>query len=608
MAKFWHKTDEYKAHEQVFDHVRLIQQDQSDYVRKCRDLARFYSNRLEPGLHGVSNIYREGWDGVTENVIASVIDTATALIAKSRPKVSVLTENAEWNLQQTARKVEQYVLGLFDTLNVYDLMANIFRDSCIFGTGVVHAYVYEGEVKVERVLPTEIVVDEQTTRCNPKPLEMHRCRFVPKDVLKAKFPEKEEEIEGSSCGIYEEWYTHVEKNMVLIIESWRLPTKAGPGRYTMTVEGATLVDDQYTKDSFPFVVYRWSPPVTGYYGQGLAEPLIGYQVRINQLNDFIRKCQDLIAVPRVFVEAANRLLKTQLNNEIGAVTQYVGQPPTFFTPQALNAEIYQYKEQLKLSAFEFAGISKMAAQATRPEGIHAGVALRELSDNQSQRFSIQQARYEGAHVALAKLILGLVRPMGKKAPKAYLAKKFVETIDWPQVDFDKNKFVFRIQPASALGDTPAGRLQRVIEMAQYGVPIDPAVLTRLLAHPDIALEDNRMTSALEHAEWVVWKLGEGEYPAPDAFMDLVLTLDRVMAAYLDFVRLGAPENILQNMRDWILQAQSLLQPTPALDPAGGGMPLAGNVANEALPGVVDPTQADTAETLLSGLSAPPTTA
>lgn len=607
MAKFWHKAAKGEAHKQVFDHVRLIQQDQSDYVRKCRDLARFYSNRLEPGLHGVTNVYREGWEGVTENVIASVIDTATALIAKSRPKVSILTENAEWNLQQTARKVEQYTLGLFDSLNVYDLLSNVFRDSCIFGTGIVHAYVYDGDVKVERVLPTEIVVDELTTRGNTNPLEIHRVRFVPKDVLKGKFPEHEDEIEASGCGIYEEWYTHVEQNMVLIIESWRLPTKAGPGRYTMTVEGATLKDEEYAKQSFPFVFYRWSPPVTGFYGQGLAEPLIGFQVRINQLNDFIRKCQDLIAVPRVFVEAANRLLKTQLNNEIGAVTTYTGQPPTFYTPQALNAEIYQYKEQLKLSAFEFAGISKMAAQATRPEGIHAGVALRELSDNQSQRFSIQQARYEKAHVELAELVLGLVRPMGKKAPKAFLAKRFVETIDWPEVDFEKHKFVFRVQPASALGDTPAGRLQRVIEMAQYGVPFPPAVITRLLAHPDIGLEDNRMTSALEHAEWVVWKLGEGEYPAPDAFMDIPLTLDRVNAAYLDFMRLEAPPEVLQNMRDWILQAQALLQPPPMAAPSAGGMPMAGNTAEGALPGVVDPTQVDTAETLLAGLSNPPTT-
>ena len=603
--RFWHKAPKGMVHERVFGHVCHVHENQMDIDRKNRDLAMFYSNRQEPGIHGgTRGVHRSPWSGVTENVIASVIDTATSLIAKSKPRVAILTDNAEWSRQQDAKRIEKYIGGLFESLRVYETMQTMFRDACIFGTGLVHAFINKGEIRVERVLPSEMIIDEDTVRSGCKPLEMHRVRLVSKAVLAHRFPKHAADIERSGIGSFRFQHTESQRNdldQVMVLESWRLPL-AGDGRYTMVTENATLQDTAWTHPWFPFVIYKWSKPLTGFYGQGLAEYLLPFQVRIDELNDFIHKCQDLIAVPRVFVEAGSRLLKMQLDNEIGRVIPYVGTPPQFFTPQALTAEIYQYKEQLKRSAFEFAGISKMAAQATRPEGIEAAVALRELSDNQSQRFSIQQGRYEQAHIELGELITNLARQMGKKAPSVYLAKRFVETIDWPNVDMDKNRFVFSLQPSSILGETPAGRLQRIVELAQYGIPIQPNVMQRLLAHPDIQLEDNRTTSALEHAEWVVEQLGKGEYVAPDAFMDLTLTLDRVISALLDAIRLGAPEDVTESMRQWVEEAQILMQPPPGLPlPAEGELPAEGNIADTGLPGVLDPTRVDTGETIAPGL-------
>lgn len=607
MADFWHKADEGKVHERVFNHVKEIQQNQEDLDRKNRDLARFYSNRSEPGIHGNRGSYRSGWGGITENLIASVVDTATALIAKSRPKVSVLTDNGEWSQQQNAKKAEKYIAGQFDALGVYDKMSMVFRDAAIFGTGCVHSFVHDGKLKIERVLPTEIVVDEETVPTATKPIELHRVRFVSKAVLQKKFPKFKDEIENSNRGVYDlRAVNRMQSDMVLLLESWRLP-KGGKGRYSMVVQNATLRDDDYSKDYFPFVFYRWSPPLTGFYGQSLAEYLLGFQVRLNELNDFIHKCQDLVAVPRIWLNAGSRVTKTQLDNEIGRIISGVGEPPTFFTPQAVGPEIYQYKEQIKVAAFEFAGISQMAAQATRPEGIEAGVALRELSDNQSQRFSIQQARYERAHIDLAKLMINQIKGM-KKPPNAHFAERFVDTIDFPKIDFEKDNIVFGLQPSSILGDTPAGRLQRIVELAQYGVPIKPEVMQRLLAHPDLELEDNRSIAAIEHAEWVVEQLANEEPVFPDAFMDLPLTIERVTAAYLDYYRLGAPETVLEGMREFITQAnQALEAATQPPAPLPGKPPLEGNVAEGALPGVVDITQADAAQTALSGVTNPPTT-
>lgn len=594
----WSDREEVHSHEVhsvLWQHVNAVAKEQQDLHSNNREYARLYSNREEPGL-GLAG--RSRWrqsDLVTENVIQSVVDTATSLIGKSRPKIRILTDNAAWSVQRTARQVEKYVFGMFQALRVHELMSLVFRDACVFGTGVLALCERKGSLHAERALIDEIVVDENEVPHGGMPLQLARVRLVSKDALKKRFPDKAQMIEDSTATLQDYTPTwEVDPRMVVLVEAWHRGE-----RYTCCVSEGCLEDSPYPEDYFPFVFYHWSPPLTGFYGQGLAEALLGFQIRINELNDFIERCQDLIAVPRVAIDAGSKMLKPHLDNEIGAIIPYVGKPPVFFTPQALNAEIYRYKEQLKQSAFEFAGISKMAAQATRPEGIEAGVALRELSDNQSQRFSVNQQRFEEAAVDVALLIIRLVKAMGvKKAPKVFMHERFVETIDWPSVDVEENRFVFQVQPASIMSETPSGRLQRVIELAQYGVNLDQAELRRLLGHPDVGLADSRATSALDDAEWVVEELSKGELPMPEPFQDLPLCIDRVRAAYLDARRGGAPEEILEGFRQWVTLAERLLpkpEPQPTLGPdpmaaAQPGLPLAAAMEAGALPSMLMPPQ------------------
>jgi hypothetical protein len=536
------------------------------------------------------------------------------MIGKSKPKVTFLTEGADWDLQQLARDLESYTFGMMQHLRVFDKMPLVFRDACVFGTGALKIFEKSGDIHIERVLINDIIVDECEVPSGGKPRQLHQFKLYNRDTLKGMFPKHADEIEASEGKRHGEIaYREVDPDMVLVVESWLLGEKGKKGRHTIVVEDATLLDEGYTDNDFPFVFYHWSPPLTGWYGQGLAESLMGFQIRINDLNDFIQRCQDLIAVPRVFIDAASRTLKVQLDNTIGAVIPYVGKEPTFFTPQALTAEIYNYKETLKTSAFEFAGISKMAAHATRPEGIEHGVALRELSDNQSQRFSIQQARYEEAYMDVGRMIVKRTRSLVKKGqkPQAFIALRMVEEIDWDMADLDEQKFAMRVMPSSILGETPAGKISKIIELAQYGVQLSQEELRRLLDHPDLALADKRATSALEHTEWLIGRWAKGEYVVPDPFMDLAQLLERGTAAYLDYQRLGAPEKILELFREGLLEAQRLMQMAapqpPTLSPeeaaaAAGQVLPEGNVAESGLPGLVDPTQADTGETMLPGLT------
>ena len=559
MEQFWYQADKDKAHEQVFSYVQAVEQDQRDVHEANLAHARLYANREEPGLgSGTRGAYRSGWYGVTENLIRSAVDTAVALIGKSRPRVAVLTDGGDWEMQDLAERLEKYTWGMFQALEIHDKMTMIFRDACIFGTGVLKLFERNGQIEAERVLADEIVVDENEVPAGGNPQQIHQVRLVSKATLKALYPEQAELIDqsGECHRAYTRW-RNVDPSMVLVTESWRLAAgKDAPGRHTICVEKATLFDEEYKRDWFPFVCFKWSPPLTGWYGQGIAEQGLGYQIRVNELNDFIQRCHDMTARPIVLAEAGSKFIHNQLTNEIGQLFNYVGQKPTFFTPTALNPETYNYKTDLKRAMFEDLGISAMAAHATRPEGIEAAVALRELSDNQSQRHSNQQQRFESAHMLVGRMIMETAREMHPGAPKAYMAGSFVESIDWPEVDFDKHKFVLQIQPASMMTETPAARKQFVLELQQYNVPIPPAALLRLLNLPDLEAYNKRATSSLDDIEWVITRMKKhGEYWAPEPFQDLALGIEHVTAAYLDCRRGGLEEAKLDLFRRWITQAQ-----------------------------------------------------
>ena len=586
--QFWFDYPKGEKHGPVFEYVNAVDREQSDVHISNVAYAQLYSNRQEPGLGGGGRgAIRPGDDGsVTENVIQSVIDTATSLIAKSRPKVTILTDDADWDVVEIAKKIEKYTWGLFQSLDVHEKMGLIFRDACVFGTGVLKFFTRRGQVCCERVLADEMIVDEQEVPSGGLPRQIHQARYVSRRVLMGQYPKLKKQIQDAQ-GLRRSDFrsSTVNPDMCLVVESYRLPAGPDdPGVHTICIETATLHEETWNEEWYPYVFYNWSPPLTGFYGQGLAEVLLGTQIRINELNDFINRCQDLIAVPRVFVDAGSKLMKIQINNEVGVIIPYVGKPPVFSTPQAVSAEVYKYKEQLKASAFEFAGISKMAAQATRPEGIEAAVALRELSDNQSQRFSIQQQRYEAAHMQAGRLSIEMTKRLGASAPKMYMSEKFVEEIEWPKVDFDKFRFVLHISPSSISSMTPAGRMQTVIEMAQYGVPISPDEMLELLDHPDIKSMNHRRTAARRDAEAIVSNLKKGVYKAPEGFQNLQLCVEYVTAAYLDLRHTNFPKGRLDLMRRWVkvandefakkMPAQPAMGPGAPMpmDPAMGGMP------------------------------------
>jgi hypothetical protein len=96
-------------------------------------------------------------------------------------------------------------------------------------------------------------------------------------------------------------------------------------------------------------------------------------------------------------------------------------------------------------------------------------------------------------------------------------------------------------------------MQFVIELAQAGV-ISTDVSTRLLQHPDLEGELSLYTAAIESVEESLDEIAEGKVVMPEPFGNLDMMVWRGQREYLKWAGDGAPEDRLELLRQFVVQA------------------------------------------------------
>jgi hypothetical protein len=522
-----------------------------------------------------------------------VIDTASSIIAKNKPRARVLTTGAEWKQQRRAKKLERFLWAEFMHRDVYQLGPLIFRDGCTFGTGCLKVCALEKKIYLERVIIDEIIVDERDCISQCEPSELFQRKLVDKEKLKEMFPDHTVEIDKAGEKTHWTTYREVPMHKVIVVEAWR------PGaRHTIAIETGTLLDEEWSSDAgYPFVWFRWSQPITGFYGQGIAEELVGRQVKMDKLERFIERCQELIAVPRIFVDVSSKNLKPQLDRTIGAIVPYRGKPPVFMVAQAVGQEVYAERERQVEESFKQIGISQLTAQSLKPAGLESAVALREFTDIEGQRFAIVAQAYERFYLDIAWKIIEVAKELyqsGTDTRSRYVGyghNAFVESIDWSAVDLEDDCYELDIMAASILSLTPSGRMQTVTELAQVKM-IDKTEGRYLLNNPDLQRSDSVAYADFEDIERVAENLLDGKYRPPEPFQNLALGIKRINQIYLKtYNDMGdyPDEEVLDNFRTWLLQAaelQKLATPPPLPMPGGQEQPVTTPMPPDSLPGQV----------------------
>lgn len=568
---YWWKTNKNQAHNDVFPYLRQLDNSQGYKQQDNLRNMRLYGNMEFSGISAFNYARTEPTynvqNRVTLNVVQSMIDTVVSKITKNKPRPYFLTNNGDWSLQRKAEKLTQFSEGQFYGTDFYAKASVAFKDACIFGTGCLKIFrggTDNAEIKVERVFIDEIMVDDKEAYYG-EPRQLHQRKWVHKDVLKAAFPGFASQIDVSIEQIGSQKQTSERAgDMILVVESWHLKSgpKAKDGRRTICIDNATLLDEAYDKDYFPFVFFRWNLKPIGFFGQGISEQLTGLQLEINKILRTIQISMHLVSVPKMLVEASSKIVTSHLNNKIGGIIKYAGTKPEWNNNMgAIPAELFTHLNTLYSRAYEIVGISQLSAQSQKPMGLNSGKAMRTFNDLETERFMETGLRYEKTFLDAIKIMLDLAKDIAEETGNYEVkcpGSGFLKTIKWDDVQLDEDQYILQAYPTSALSQNPASRLQEVQELLQAGF-VSKEDGMRLLDFPDLKRYYNMTNSGLEDINrQIELIMEEGEYQSPEPYQNLQLGLQKFQQAYLMYRTQNAPEERLDLIRRWMEDAKALL--------------------------------------------------
>lgn len=565
-TRWWIAEDD-EAYRHMIQLADSIDENQKE--RKYQDLRHGYlyqNKQTRSLLPGDLNRSLPERFHVTYNVVKACIDTLTSRIAQNKPRPRVLTEKGDYSQQQRGKKLTKYLDGVLEDSMTYRQGTQAFKDGGIFGTGVIkviadHA---RGKIRTERVLITEITVDDLEGSYGA-PQSLYQERLVAKDTLIAQFPDHAEAINGTKSESSSARTTTTE--MIKVYEGWHLPNAEGKeGRHILAIKGCKFVDEEWVHDCFPFAFFRYNTNISSFYGQGISEELLGTQLEINKILRDIQRAQNLIAVPRVLLEYNAQVVAAHLNNGIGSAIKYKGTKPDFFTPTAMNNEIYSHVKWLIETGYEKVGLSQLSATSKKPSGLDSGRALREFSSIESERFATTSQAYRDFFEDIAKLTIKFSKELyshNKDLAVTTESKKFIESIKWKDVDLDDDKFITKIYSSSMFPTEPAAKLQKVEEYVRAGW-MDRDAAIRLLDFPDVESWETLETADRDYVEKILEDiLKEGKFTPPEPEMLLKKDINIARKAYINAKANGASDDRLELLLRWIEAASSLL---PAVQP------------------------------------------
>lgn len=584
--KWWDAGSKREMADQMVSTAVYLKENQQYRYRQSAIYARLYGNMplnnfAGSGLNRMSLANNLPVDRPTMNVIQSCTDTLVSRITQSRPRPIFLTDNANYKERNLAKQLNQFLMGEFYMNKAYELGELILRDAAVLGAGVLKIYEDDkNRVSCERVLLTELLVDENEAGYG-NPRQLYQFKLVDRSVLSALFPDHKSEVNKAEQA-YPDQTGQAERSVadqVMVVEGWHLPSgpESNDGKHVIACSSGMLFEEDWEKEKFPFVFMQYSPRIRGFWGQGLAEQLMGTQTEVNKLLMTISASINLVGVPRVFVETGSKVVKSHINNQIGAIVEYQGMKPSYEVAPCVPQELYAQLERLIQYSYQQSGISALAATAQKPAGLNSGEAIRSYDDLQSDRFAALVRRYDNFFVELGYQMIDLAKDIADRDGKymtVYPGKNGAKQIDLPKADMLKDPFVIQCYDASSLPRDPAGRLQKVTEMMQAGL-ITPQEGRRLLDYPDIEQVDKLEIASEERILQILDKIiDEGEYTPPDPFMDLELANKLVTQYYNLYATAKLEEEKAQMLRDFFSQVQTLKTVAMQAMMPPQGMPMA----------------------------------
>jgi len=580
--RFW-TSDE--PHKTIFDAVARISN--RTRARRRQDLffACLYDDaELASLIEGQRSLDEFAPQTMSANIVRRQVDTMTSRLSKNRPMPMALTTGGNYAQQRRAKALSKYFEGELDAVKYWPTRTLRIRDGGIFGSGLAHNYRVGAKRIHERIYPWELRVDPwEAQHGNPRTLYLRR--FIDRLVLQERFPDFAELIEDADSKTDEDhWEIGWDEtcDLVLVNEAWHLPSgpDADDGAHAMAVSTGLLGEvTEYKREYFPFSKFDYSPPVVGWWGEGMVKQLRGLQFEVNSIGLRMQE-QAYMTGSYILVPDDCGIETDVLDNGALSIIRYRGAKPEWQNPAPFHPQFLSYYMALR-GQFpgEITGQSGLATRSEKPAGLDSGKAIRTYHDIDNENLITQGRTDELDALDTCWQLLDLAEEIYSekdKGGKAYAVqtesrthgRSVLEDINYADVRLDREQFTLRVFPTSFLASTPEDRWAQVQEMINAGFLSQDEAMA-LLDFPDLERVMNLRGSARRNIERLLQKILESDDPEKDYEMpipawNLELCKALALTTYLDAKLDGAPEENLE----WILQFS--LDAQAELDDAAAG--------------------------------------
>lgn len=580
--QWWLLEKEGEVATSIRDVIERLRDNQRPRLRQQVISARLYGNLYMEGMGGAAYarlLQQQSAvrDRVTYNAVQSIVDTLVARVGETKPRPYFLTSGGDYRQQRKAKRLNQFVEGVFYETKTYDLGLKAFRDGAIWGDGFIFVYGRGGKVCHERVLGSELWVDEIEAQYG-FPRNLYRQKVVDKEQLVGLFPEHSEAIFSTSRAAETQGQAARDiSDMVTVVEAWHLGAENEDGDIeggkrvcSLPASGTVLESEDWPYDFFPFARFSWCERPLGYWSQGLCEQLQGDQMELNKELWLIQRSMHLAGSFKVFLQNGSKIVKESINNEVGAIVTYTGQPPQYTTPQPIHEVYFQNVDRIIQRMERKSGVSELSVANKKPMGLNSGVAIREFEDLESDRHRSIQRQNDNLYLQIAMLDIAVARELSKQGKMSRVrvpGKMAFAELDWKKDigSLKDTEFVMQCFPVSRLPRDPSGRLQTIQEYIQAGF-ISPRQGRRALDFPDIDTIESLANAQEELLSKVLDDIVDtGEYAPPEPTDDLGLAKEMVLE-YIQRYRLLELEpekmELLRTFNSQIDTLQQMAMPPP----------------------------------------------
>ena len=409
--------------------------------------------------------YEETSSDVQQNIIKSCIDTLVSKIAAQKVRPFFNSVHGSFRDFQICKQAQQYFDLLYDMQNVGQTVDMVFRDCCIFSKGVI--WCDELEKKIKRALPFNVYTRPSEESYGKLTRIYYKQKNLPVTLLNEKYKSKiKTDLEYIDVGWYYDIVNHVKAVYIQ--------------------QNNQVIIEKYDRPTLPFVFIHYSCPVIGSDATSIVDLLYGIQIEIDTILQKITEASRLNPALTFFVPEGSQIKVGQLNNRVGNILTYrptptmTSSPVTTATPAFIDDQYLQLLDNLKTTAYELTGISKLSAQSAKPIGIDSGLGLRTITNIESERFQTQFNQVIRMYVDVARCCIEVFDPNDDILP----ADQKRVNLKWSDIVDEYENMSIQYSGADALSKDPATKLQQLQVLAQSGV-IPPERIAQLMEIPDL---------------------------------------------------------------------------------------------------------------------------